>query len=65
MNEDISDFTKNLLKRLNIQFGLQPNPLDLGDVDVDPTLSLVSHIWECVAALKVIYIFENSFFLML
>jgi hypothetical protein len=52
MDENLSEFTQNLLKGLNIPFGLQPNKLTEDDVDVDPTLGLINHIWDCVAALN-------------
>ena len=44
--------TIQLLDKLKIPHGLQPNPLNLDDVDVDPSLSLINHIWDCMAALN-------------
>ena len=48
----LQDSTRELLDRLGIVYGLQPNPLKLADVDVDPSLSLINHIWDCMSALN-------------
>lgn len=48
----LQDSTKQLLDGLGIQHGLQANPLNLEDVDVDPSLALINHIWDCMSALN-------------
>ena len=52
LEDPLQESTLNLLDTLGIEYGLQANPLNLADVDVDPTLSLLNHIWDCIGALK-------------